>query len=110
MEFKINTQTKTITILQQLSVKELKELLEKFNITDDWQVNVVTNNLPSIISGSTWIQPYQVKSYSDICKCNPKNGGSGICGCTLGNGITFTNDVSNLDLRDEYREFKIKEV
>jgi hypothetical protein len=94
MEFKINTQTKTITILQQLSVKELKELLEKFNITDDWQVNAVTNNLPSITSGSTWIQPYQVKSYSDVCSCNPKNGGSGICGCTLGNGITFTNDVS----------------
>ena len=23
--------------------------------------------------------------YSSICGCNPKNGGSGVCGCTLGN-------------------------
>ena len=23
--------------------------------------------------------------YSEICSCNPKNGGSGICGCTMGN-------------------------
>lgn len=23
--------------------------------------------------------------YSAICGCNPKNGGSGVCGCTLGN-------------------------
>ena len=25
--------------------------------------------------------------YADICPCNPKNGGSGICGCTVGNMI-----------------------
>ena len=23
--------------------------------------------------------------YSEICSCNPKNGGSGICGCVMGN-------------------------
>ena len=23
--------------------------------------------------------------YGDICSCNPKNGGSGICGCIMGN-------------------------
>lgn len=23
--------------------------------------------------------------YGDICSCNPKNGGSGICGCVMGN-------------------------
>jgi hypothetical protein len=92
MEFKINTQTKTITILQQLSVKELKELLEKFNITDDWQVISEYNyiNIPH----TTWITTDGTKPYLNTCSCNPKNGGSGICGCTLGNGITFTNDVS----------------
>lgn len=25
--------------------------------------------------------------YADICSCNPKNGGSGICGCTIGDKI-----------------------
>ena len=23
--------------------------------------------------------------FHEICSCNPKNGGSGICGCTMGN-------------------------
>lgn len=94
MEFKINTQTKTITILKQLSVKELKELLDRFNITDDWQVINEYNLINIPTTTTTWVQPYQVKSYLDTCSCNPKNGGSGICGCTLGNSITFTNDVS----------------
>ncbi len=25
------------------------------------------------------------KTYWETCSCNPANGGSGICGCTLGN-------------------------
>ena len=25
--------------------------------------------------------------YSEICPCNPKNGGSGICGCVMGNKL-----------------------
>lgn len=23
-------------------------------------------------------------SFADLCPCNPKNGGSGVCGCVLG--------------------------
>lgn len=25
--------------------------------------------------------------YGEICSCNPKNGGSGICGCIMGNQL-----------------------
>lgn len=25
--------------------------------------------------------------YGEICSCNPKNGGSGICGCVIGNKL-----------------------
>jgi hypothetical protein len=25
--------------------------------------------------------------YGEICSCNPKNGGSGICGCVMGNEL-----------------------
>ena len=37
----------------------------------------------------TYSQPHTGKSviYADICSCNPKNGGSGICGCTMANKI-----------------------
>ena len=92
MEFKINTQTKTIAILQKLSVKELKELLDRFNITDEWKIDVIANtvnSIPSITSGNTWIQPYKVTTHFDTCSCNPKNGGNGICGCILNNPITY---------------------
>ena len=29
--------------------------------------------------------------YGSICSCNPKNGGSGICGCTMGSNKMVTN-------------------
>jgi hypothetical protein len=32
----------------------------------------------------TFGEPDEVP-YSEICSCNPKNGGSGICGCVMGN-------------------------
>ena len=32
--------------------------------------------------------PSPIKTYADIYHCNPKNGGSGICECTLGGIVT----------------------
>jgi hypothetical protein len=40
-----------------------------------------------------WTNPYIINfdslpdevPYGDLCSCNPKNGGSGICGCVMGN-------------------------
>jgi hypothetical protein len=31
------------------------------------------------------VQSQRVKTHGDICSCNPINGGSGICGCTIAN-------------------------
>ena len=56
------------------------------------------------------IEPDQVP-YGEICSCNPKNGGSGICGCIMGNkmipnpkkhgyGTNYTStttDITNSD-------------
>lgn len=33
--------------------------------------------------------------YADVCSCNPKNGGSGICGCTIGNKLLPEPNQSN---------------
>ena len=33
-----------------------------------------------------------MKLYNEICSCNPKNGGSGICGCTMANNVIYEND------------------
>jgi len=34
--------------------------------------------------GFTINEPDEV-TYGEMCSCNPKNGGSGICGCVMGN-------------------------
>lgn len=33
--------------------------------------------------------------YGDICSCNPKNGGSGICGCIMGNTMVPNHKKSS---------------
>ncbi len=33
--------------------------------------------------------------YADICSCNPKNGGSGICGCIMGNQMVPKPNTTN---------------
>jgi hypothetical protein len=39
-------------------------------------------------------EPYYVP-YSSICSCNPMNGGSGVCGCTIG-GTMVPNPKNNI--------------
>lgn len=39
--------------------------------------------------------PQPEESFADKCPCNPKNGGSGICGCTLNNRTT-TNGTTQI--------------
>lgn len=34
--------------------------------------------------------------YGTICSCNPTNGGSGICGCTIANKLVPRNSKSNI--------------
>ena len=34
----------------------------------------------------TYILPEErLQTFGDVCSCNPKNGGSGVCGCIMGN-------------------------
>lgn len=41
-------------------------------------------NYPPNVRGFDHTEPLEVP-YSEVCSCNPKNGGSGICGCTMAN-------------------------
>lgn len=58
--------------------KEVMRLLDLFE----------SENAPRIYSpvyapSTEQVEPEYVM-YAEICGCNPKNGGSGLCGCTLG--------------------------
>lgn len=55
-------------------LKLIKDALDKYELSV---------NQPFIPTPGFSINPEMVM-YSEICSCNPKNGGSGICGCTIG--------------------------
>lgn len=62
------------------------------------------DNEPTITINSPWVNPYcephyddnnNYTIYADICGCNPKNGGSGICGCTIANMQVNKDSLGN---------------
>lgn len=38
--------------------------------------------------------------YGTICSCNPANGGSGICGCIMGNQLVDPNHLEKTNFRN----------
>lgn len=66
-------------------VKMYNKLSKKDLITMLIEANRHLNNRPYVVNFDT---PYTTDIlYNEICGCNPKNGGSGICGCTMANQI-----------------------
>lgn len=80
-------------------IKELLDLYEEDNrITQRTNVpiGVPNTNVPypqTFVTNSLDSVPY-----CEICSCNPKNGGSGICGCTMANTLVprVSSSSSNL--------------
>lgn len=65
---------------------ELLELYEKDNqdeVSKGMDINPWMPNNPNTIT----YDGNDMVPYGEICSCNPKNGGSGICGCTMGNKL-----------------------
>lgn len=62
----------------KFSKKELIEMLIEANRHLSSRPYVINFDSPD----STFTD---VILYNEICGCNPKNGGSGICGCTMAN-------------------------
>lgn len=100
-----------------MTTQTLKELIEvefdRCETISEFKANVfrlidlygkdVTTTFPGSVSFPTPTEPEEVP-YGTICSCNPLNGGSGICGCVMGNklvknpkkyGDTFTINKSN---------------
>ena len=90
------TKEEKIKMYNKLSKKELIEMLIEAN-------RHLNNRQPTIN------YPDQVP-YNELCSCNPKNGGSGICGCTMANqmvdrGINYkTEYVTELTYNSEKNE------
>ena len=80
-----------------MTTQTLKELIEfEYERSETWAgfkdqvfrlVDLYESDKP-IIPSSNFVIDYGIPDevpYGDICSCNPKNGGSGICGCVMGN-------------------------
>ena len=63
--------------LQQYQVNKIIDALNKIDHTPSYPLS---NPIPYTTNDET-------VPYNTICGCNPANGGSGICGCTMGNRL-----------------------
>jgi hypothetical protein len=59
---------------------------EVFRLIDLYESDKKPISLPNVnYSPTLTLEGDGTVPYSVLCGCNPKNGGSGICGCTIGN-------------------------
>jgi len=47
------------------------------------------NIIPPTNISPNYVYDYHTTNFYDTCSCNPKNGGSGVCNCTM-SGIPLT--------------------
>lgn len=65
----------------------VQRLLDKNSITAE-EATILLKEVRYIAGCDPYnISTDNITTYGDICSCNPKNGGSGICGCAIGNKV-----------------------
>lgn len=75
------------TIELEKKIMKILELYEEDNkVTQRNDVPIFTPNIGGTYTQLFVATPDKVP-YSQICSCNPENGGSGICGCTMANQL-----------------------
>ena len=76
--------------LQQFQVNKITDTLNKVDYTPSYPVLDPTLNPISYPTADDKVP------YGTICGCNPANGGSGICGCIMGNKLVPRDRKSNI--------------
>lgn len=86
------TVDEAVTLLETVVIKE-PEPLKPWNpvIGTDNLRPFNTENVPNPLEIT--LDAEKLVPYSSICPCNPKNGGGGICGCTMGNSMVPEKNV-----------------
>lgn len=82
------TEEEKIVTYMKLSKKELVRLL----LNSQAQLEMMLPKEPIYpYSSGNW----QPNDHAEKCSCNPKNGGTGICGCVLSQQHSFTYTSNN---------------
>lgn len=91
----MNTQTlKTLISIEIERNRDVNQLKESIFRLIDLYESELTPSYKTFVPNQLITNPCYVNDkvpYFEICGCNPKNGGSGICGCTIGNKLVDRN-------------------
>lgn len=69
--------------------KIVERLLKDNHITAE-EATILLKEVHYIAGIDRYKDDNRQTTYGDICPCNPKNGGSGICSCVMGNKVIET--------------------
>jgi hypothetical protein len=71
----------------------IERLLENKQITVREAMELIGENVKGFQKFESYKSPVLPKRekvpYFTLCSCNPMNGGSGVCGCTMGNSMVY---------------------
>lgn len=70
---------KSITEAMNASVKSHNKSLEWYDVVITKEINNLNLQIQNNTSG--------LVPFYETCSCNPKNGGSGVCGCSIGDRL-----------------------
>jgi hypothetical protein len=70
---------KSIIEAMNASVKSHNKSLEWYDVVINKEINNINLQLQNNTSG--------LVPFYETCSCNPKNGGSGVCGCSIGDRL-----------------------
>jgi hypothetical protein len=70
---------KSITEAMNASVKSHNKSLEWYDVVINKEINNINLQIQNNTSG--------LVPFYETCSCNPKNGGSGVCGCSIGDRL-----------------------
>jgi hypothetical protein len=70
---------KSIIEAMNASVKSHNKSLEWYDVVINKEINNINLQIQNNTSG--------LVPFYETCSCNPKNGGSGVCGCSIGDRL-----------------------
>jgi hypothetical protein len=70
---------KAITEAMNASTKSHNKAIEWYDIVNTKEINNINLQIQNNKSG--------LVPFYETCSCNPKNGGSGVCGCSIGDRL-----------------------
>lgn len=77
--------------------KKLKQIIKNLSNRLSKLETKQTVDIPKL--REPFLEDSKLVPYNTICACNPFNGGSGICGCVIGNTMVSKNAYADINFK-----------